>query len=100
MGGHRLREPRRHHRPRHRCHRTIQPELRIRLHATRHFGQRELRAIKPSVIQAWLRGLQHDLASSYVRTVLTNVSAVFNAAVDERAKRPGGDAGWGRRLNR
>lgn len=58
-------------------------ELRIRLHATRHFGQRELRAIKPSVIQAWLRGLQHDLAPSYVRTVLTNVSAVFNAAVDD-----------------
>lgn len=58
-------------------------ELRIRLHATRHFGQRELRAIKPSVIQAWLRGLQSDLAPSYVRTVLTNVSAVFNAAVDD-----------------
>lgn len=58
-------------------------ELRLRLHAAEHFGQRELRAIKPSVIQSWLRRLQQDLAPSYVRTVFTNVSAVFNAAVDD-----------------
>ena len=35
------------------------------------------------MIQAWLRKLQHDLAATYVRTVFTNVSAVFNAAVDD-----------------
>jgi integrase len=35
------------------------------------------------VIQAWLRQLQQDLAPSYVRTILTNVSAVFGAAVDD-----------------
>jgi integrase len=58
-------------------------ELRLRLHACQHFGQRELRAIKPSVIQAWLRKLQQDLAPSYVRTIFTNVSAVFGAAVDD-----------------
>jgi len=58
-------------------------ELRLRLHASGHFGQRELRSIKPSVIQAWLRQLQQDLAASYVRTIFTNVSAVFNAAVDD-----------------
>lgn len=58
-------------------------ELRLRLHATRHFGQREVRSIKPSLIQAWLRGLQKDLAPSYVRTIFTNVSGVFSAAVDD-----------------
>lgn len=29
-------------------------ELRLRLDALAHFGQRELRSIKPSVIQAWI----------------------------------------------
>ncbi|MBW3643354.1 MAG: site-specific integrase [Actinobacteria bacterium] len=58
-------------------------ELRLRLHASRHFGHRELRTIKPSVIQAWLRRLQQELAPGYVRTVFTNVSSVFNAAVDD-----------------
>lgn len=58
-------------------------ELRLRLHAEPHFGKRELRNIKPSVIQAWLRGLQQELAPTYVRAVFTNVSAVMNAAVDD-----------------
>ena len=58
-------------------------ELRLRIHAVRSLGPWELRAIKPSVIQAWVRGLQNDLAPTYVRTVSTNVSAVMNAAVDD-----------------
>lgn len=58
-------------------------ELRLRLHATSHFGLREVRSIKPSLIQAWLRGLQKKLAPTYVRTIFTNVSAVFGAAVDD-----------------
>jgi integrase len=58
-------------------------ELRLRLHATPTLGARELRDIRPSVIQAWLRGLQDQLAPSYVRTVFVNVSAVLSAAVDD-----------------
>jgi integrase len=58
-------------------------EVRLRLHAVEHFGQRELRNIKPSVIQAWLRRLQQDLSPTYVRTIFTTVSAVFSAAVDD-----------------
>ena len=58
-------------------------ELRIRLHAVPTLGPEELRSIRPSAIQAWLRGLQRDLAPTYVRVILTNVSAVFNAAVDD-----------------
>lgn len=58
-------------------------ELRLRIHAIGHLGQRELRNIKPSVIQAWLRGLQQDLAPTYVRAIFTNVSTVLTAAVDD-----------------
>lgn len=58
-------------------------ELRPRLHAIVYFGQRELRSIKPSVIQTWIRGLQQKLAPTYVRTIFTNVSTVFTAAVDD-----------------
>lgn len=58
-------------------------EIRLRLHAKTHFGRRELRSIKPSTIQAWLRKLQQELAPSYVRASLTNVSAVFSAAADD-----------------
>ena len=58
-------------------------ELRIRLHAVPVLGSHELRNIKPSVVQAWLRGLQRELAATYVRVILTNVAAVFNAAVED-----------------
>ena len=58
-------------------------ELRIRLHAVPVLGRHELRHLKPSTIQAWLRGLQAKLAPTYVRTILTNVSAILNAAVDD-----------------
>ena len=56
-------------------------ELRVRIHAAGHFDDRELRTVKPSTLQAWLRGLQHDLAPTYVRVIFTNVSAVFDAAL-------------------
>ncbi len=58
-------------------------EIRLRLHANAHFGHREIRSIKPSTIQAWLRKLQRDLAPTYVKAVFTNVSSVFTAAVDD-----------------
>lgn len=46
-------------------------------------GRHELRLLKPSIIQAWIRGLQDRLAPTYVRAVVTNVSAVLSAAVDD-----------------
>jgi len=58
-------------------------ELRLRLHASAHFGDEQIRSIRPSAVQAWLRCLQQDLAPTYVRVVFANVSAVFNAAVDD-----------------
>ena len=58
-------------------------ELRLRLHASAHFGDEQIRSIRPSAVQAWLRQLQKNLAPTYVRVVFANVSAVFNAAVDD-----------------
>jgi len=58
-------------------------ELRLRIHAEPVLGRHELRVLKPSVIQAWIRGLQDRLAPTYVRAVVTNVSAVLAAAVDD-----------------
>ena len=58
-------------------------ELRLRLHASAHFGDEQIRSIRPSAVQAWLRQLQKNLAPAYVRVVFANVSAVFNAAVDD-----------------
>lgn len=61
-------------------------EIRFRLHILPALGGRELRdlASRPSVIQAWVRGLQSTLAASSVRTVFANLSAVLSAAVDDR----------------
>jgi hypothetical protein len=58
-------------------------ELRLRLHIFPDLGGRELRALRPSVVQAWTRSLQQRLASNYVRVVFANLSALLSAAVDD-----------------
>jgi integrase len=58
-------------------------EIRLRLHAYPYLGNRELRALRPSVMQAWLRQLNATLATRYVRVIFANVSAVLSAAVDD-----------------
>ncbi|MEU4409496.1 tyrosine-type recombinase/integrase [Streptosporangium sp. NPDC023963] len=58
-------------------------EIRLRLHVYPILGERELRALRPSLLQAWLRGLQKKLAPNYVRTVFAHLSALLNAAVDD-----------------
>lgn len=60
-----------------------QMELRFRLHVFPTLGGRELRALRPSTVQAWTRGLQQQLAPNYVRTVFANLSAVLTAAADD-----------------
>jgi integrase len=57
-------------------------ELRLRLHAFPRLGALELRAVKPSTLQAWQKSLA-DLAPSYARVIGVNVSTVFSAAVDD-----------------
>jgi integrase len=48
-------------------------------------GGRELRVLaqRPSLIQAWLKGLESSLAASTIHTILAGVSTVFAAAVDD-----------------
>ena len=56
--------------------------LRLRLQAYPVLGLRQLREVKPSTIQAWLRGLT-GLAPTYQRVIFANVSTIFAAAVDD-----------------
>jgi hypothetical protein len=59
-------------------------ERRLRLHVFAELGDRELRRLTPSVVQAWVRGLQAGgLAPNTVRVVFANLSAVLTAAVDD-----------------
>jgi integrase len=57
--------------------------LRLRLHVLPQLGDYRLAALRPSVVQAWARGLQQQLAPSYVRVIFANLSAVLQAAVDD-----------------
>lgn len=58
---------------------SYQVGVRLRLHVYPALGRLRLRAITPSTIRQWLHGL--TVARSYQRTLFSNVSQVFNAAV-------------------
>jgi integrase len=58
-------------------------ELHVRRHILPTLGDYPLVAIKPSVIQAWLRGLQGVLAPGSVRVILSDLSSILGAAVDD-----------------
>jgi integrase len=57
--------------------------VRLRLHITPTLGRHEVRLIKPATVQTWVKGLQGALAANYVRVVLSTLSTILNAAVDE-----------------
>lgn len=59
-------------------------DVRLRLHILPTFGGHELRAIQASAVQAWIKGLQGSLAPNYVKVILTSLSTVLNAAVEDR----------------
>jgi integrase len=55
---------------------------RLNVHVFPYLGDLELRAVKPSTVQAWVRGrVQAGCAPSHVRVMLTNLSSIFAAAV-------------------
>lgn len=56
---------------------------RLRVHVLPTFERVELRAIRPSMVQAWLRGRQEQCAPRYVRVMLANVSGILRAAVED-----------------
>lgn len=55
---------------------------RLNVHVFPHLGHLELRAVKPSTIQAWIGGrVKEGCAASHVRVILTNLSSILAAAV-------------------
>jgi integrase len=58
-------------------------ERRLRLHVYPELGDREIRSLRPSTVQAWTRGLSRTLTPSYVRVIAGNLSTVLTAAVDD-----------------
>lgn len=60
---------------------AVQSRLRVHVYPT--FGEAELRAVRPSMVQAWLRDRQSVAAPSSVRVLLANVSAIFAAAAED-----------------
>lgn len=58
-------------------------ERRFRKHVYPFLGGSQLRAIRPSMIQEWIKGRSAELGDQTVRTVFDNLSMVFQAAVDD-----------------
>lgn len=58
-------------------------EHRLNKHVLPHLGDYQLAVLKPSHVQAWIRGLQQSLSPRYVRVITANLSAVLGAAVDD-----------------
>jgi len=56
---------------------------RLRVHILPTFGRVELRTIRPSAVQAWLRGRQQNCAPRSVQVMLANLSAILRAAVED-----------------
>ncbi|MYW65805.1 site-specific integrase [Streptomyces sp. SID8379] len=60
-------------------------EGRLRLHALPHLGSRPIGSFQPEHIRSWLSDIEGLVAAeSYRRLIFDAVSAVFNAAVDDR----------------
>ncbi len=58
-------------------------ESRIRTHILPTIGHFELRHLKPSTVQAWVRSRQTEVAPSYCRLLLSNLSTILSAAVED-----------------
>ncbi|MBE3000198.1 site-specific integrase [Nocardiopsis sp. HNM0947] len=56
---------------------------RLRRHVFPELGGKAMRAVRPSMVQAWLRGRLDQLGEQTVKTVFQNLSMVFQVAVDD-----------------
>ena len=61
-----------------------QVETYLRRHAYTAFGDRPINSIRPSELQAWVKGLESSLAPATIEVVMRHVSSVFKAAVRDR----------------
>ncbi|MEV5675400.1 tyrosine-type recombinase/integrase [Streptomyces sp. NPDC052179] len=60
-------------------------EMRLRLHAIPHLGQRSLASFNPTHLRQWIRTLEDaGLSPAYRRGIFAHVSTVFTAAVEDR----------------
>ncbi|MFD9503937.1 tyrosine-type recombinase/integrase [Streptomyces sp. NPDC060035] len=60
-------------------------EMRLRLHAIPHLGQRPLASFNPTHVRLWIRALEDaGLSPAYRRGIFAHVSTVFTAAVEDR----------------
>lgn len=58
-------------------------EQRLRRHILPTFGDMPLAAIRPSTVQAWVKGRADELAPTTVRVLLANLSSIFADAVED-----------------
>ncbi len=68
----------------HRPYTVLHVETMLRLHAYPTFGDRALSSVRPSGIQAWVRGISDTLAPATVEVAYRYVAAIFRAAVADR----------------
>jgi integrase len=68
----------------HRVSTAAQVETNLRRHVYPTFGDRALGSIRPSELQAWVRGRSDELSAGTVQVVFRYVSAIFRAAVADR----------------
>ena len=68
----------------HRAATAAQVETHLRRHVYPTFGDRSLASVRPSEVQAWVRGLEQHLAPSTIEVVYSFVAGVFRAAVRDR----------------
>lgn len=63
---------------------VVQVDAHLRNHVLPHFGDRPVASIRPSEVQAWVKGRAEVLAPSTVEVVYRIFAAILNAAVDDR----------------
>ncbi len=68
----------------HRPTTVAQVETHLRNHVLPSFGDRPLASVRPSEIQAWVRGRENHLAPATIEVVYSFVSSIFRAAVKDR----------------
>ena len=68
----------------HRPSTEVLVESHLRLHVLPFFGERPIASIRPSEIQAWVKGRSAELAPTTVKTVYRFTAAIFRSAVRDR----------------
>jgi len=68
----------------HRPSTVAQVETNLRRHLYPVLGSRPIGAVRPSEVQAWVKGLSGDLAPSTVELVYRYAASIFRAAVEDR----------------